>query len=181
MQKVERNGLIKMNHILKMKINHTIKLFSAACVFTVGLVSSCILPIMDIVNNVSFRNCTNDTLLIGASHYNNMDSIETALWSMNCDIRSSYTNDFDTVSYPVLEGPDFSFENRDIVFPDSICYIDESYMHDNFDTCYLFLIRWSDARKYSWDEIRANNKFYIQTVTKDDWGSYNTEIKYTNQ
>lgn len=149
--------------------------------FFQGLVISCTLPVMDIVNNVGFRNCTNDTLLIGASHYNYMDSIEVVLWSMNCDMRPSITNDFDTVGYSVLKGPDLNFENTDVIFPDSVCYIDESYMFDNFDTCYLFLIRWSDAEKYTWDEIRVYNKFYIQTVTKDDWGAYNTDIKYTSQ
>ena len=42
----------------------------------VSLLSSCI-PVMDYSEafQVRFKNCTNDTLFIGASHYNDIDSV----------------------------------------------------------------------------------------------------------
>ena len=40
----------------------------------VSLLSSCI-PVMDSVTLVGFKNCTNDTLVIGKSVYDNIDSV----------------------------------------------------------------------------------------------------------
>ncbi|MBO7100328.1 MAG: hypothetical protein J6W21_10735 [Bacteroidaceae bacterium] len=45
------------------------------------------------------------------------------------------------------------------------------------DTCYFFLIKWSDAKKYSWDEIRDKKMYRTWIVTKDKDGNYDTNIR----
>ena len=123
-----------------------------------------------------FCNCTNDTLLIGASHCNNIDDLDYVLTPF-------YTaKGFNTEVFSLQKGsaPSFCFDERDIIFPDSICSIDYYCLFDNnkTDTCYFFLIKWSDAKQYSWDEIRKNKLYRKWVVTRDKNGEYDTNIRY---
>lgn len=123
-----------------------------------------------------FCNCTNDTLLIGASHCNNIDDLDYVLTPF-------YTaKGFNTEVFSLQMGsaPSFCFDERDIIFPDSICSIDYYCLFDNnkTDTCYFFLIKWSDAKRYSWNEIRENRLYRKWVVTRDKNGEYDTNIRY---
>ena len=72
----------------------------------VSLLSSCI-PVMDSGTLVGFKNCTNDTLVIGGSDYDNIDSVwffkdvnklskEPLLTSIDSIILSDIKKYFDT-------------------------------------------------------------------------------------
>lgn len=135
-----------------------------------------------------FKNCTEDTLFIGASHYDNIDSIDeqleprwwipansildttdVSLWERKIE----HTDDY----YCVFEA------NRDwYIYPDSVCLVDYYYLFNNGknDTCYFFLIKWSDAKRYSWDEIRDKKMYRTWIVTKDKNGEYDKNIRYSD-
>ena len=135
---------------------------------------------------ICFRNCTSDTLYIGASQYDDIDSIDeqleprywipvnsildttdVSLWER----KTEHSDDY----YCVFEA------NRDwYIYPDSICSIDDCYLNDKdkSDTCYFFLIKWSDVKRYSWDEIRANKLYRKWIVAKDKDGNYDKNIRY---
>ncbi len=133
-----------------------------------------------------FQNCTGDTLYIGASHYDNIDSIDEQLepcWWIpansildTTDVslwekKTEHTNDY----YWVFEA------NRDwYIYPDSSCSTNYYYLFDNGknDTCYFFLIKWSDAKKYSWDEIRDKKMYRKWIVTRNKKGEYDEKIRY---
>ena len=137
---------------------------------------------------ICFSNCTNDTLYIGASHYDDIDSIDKQLepcWWIpansildTTDVslwerKTEHSDDY----YCVFEA------NRDwYIYPDSICSIDDCYLNDKdkSDTCYFFLIKWSDVKRYSWDEIRANKLYRKWIVAKDEDGNYDTSIRYSD-
>ncbi len=112
-------------------------------IFVLFQLSSC-----DPVTALWFKNCTSDTLFIGASHY----------WGWT----------------------DCYIHNYEAIFPDSFCYIYEHRLFNNTDTAYFFLIKWSDARKYTWDEIRANKLYRKWVVTRDKDGNYDTNIRYSD-
>ena len=129
--------------------------------------------------NTFFNNCTKDSLFVGASHCNNMDSMDYIL-----SPRYIYSaGGLDSVEFSLLKGsnPSFCFDERDIIFPDSICFIDIDYLFDNdkIDTCYFFLIKWSDAKKYSWDEIRDKKMYHTWIVARNKNGEYDTNIRYS--
>ena len=133
-----------------------------------------------------FKNHTSDTLYIGASHYDDIDSIDEQLepcwWIPTNSIldttdvslwerKTEHSDDY----YCVFEA------NRDwYIYPDSICSIDDCYLNDKdkSDTCYFFLIKWSDAKRYSWDEIRANKLYRKWVVTRDKNGEHDMNIRY---
>lgn len=127
---------------------------------------------------VFFSNCTNDTLLIGASQCNNIDGLDYVLTPFYT-VREFNTEEF---SLKKSSAPSFCFDERDIIFPDSICSINYYCLFDNnkTDTAYFFLIKWSDAKKYSWDEIREQKLYRKWIVTRDKDGNYDTNIRYSD-
>ena len=124
------------------------------------------------VRVLRFQNCTSDTLFVGASHYNNMDSVKCVVWG---ESPSS-----DSKPDTLLKNGDFYFESRDVVYPDSTCAIDECALFCGYDTCYFFLIKWSDAKKYSWDEIREQKRYHTWIVARDKNGNYDKNIRYSD-
>ena len=148
-----------------MKLNRKNNCILGTVLIILGLFSSCV---MDFACNACFKNCTNDTLLIGASHYNNIDSVKYVVWG-----GSSLDSKPDTL----LKNGDLYFESRDVVYPDSTCAIDEYLLKKN-DTCYFFLIKWSDAKRYSWDEIREQKRYRKWIVTRNKKGEYDEKIRY---
>ena len=84
------------------------------------LMFSCI-PIIHIKYIADFQNLTQDTLIIGASNYNNIDSMKNFLWSgydiLNHNkfvIKDSIWKGFEMYKY--------------IILPDSICGINEDFL-----------------------------------------------------
>lgn len=132
------------------------------------LLSSCV---YDVGHIVGFKNCTNDTLFIGASHYNNIDSVNYQVFPMYLLDDSS----LDSTEIILWRGENVS---KEFVYPDSLVGIDAFDLFYNADTCYFFLIKYADAKKYSWDEIRAKKLFRKWIVTKNAEGKIDNEIKY---
>lgn len=122
--------------------------------------------------NMFFKNCTNDTLFIGASHFDNLDSVERIVFP----IYSTSNSGYDTL----WKSDNFCFDSRDIVYPDSICGIDYYYLFENTDTCFFFLIKCQDANRYSWKEIRDLEKYYKWVVGRNKDGEFDTKILYSN-
>ena len=131
-----------------------------------------------------FKNCTEDTLFIGASHDNNIDSIDEQL-APCYDLCANDNLDTSGISLwkeriimrNSLEYYIGAFKSC-YIYPDSTCTINDYYLFDKNDTCYFFLIKWSDAKKYSWDEIRDKKMYRTWIVTKDKDGNYDTNIRY---
>jgi hypothetical protein len=141
-------------------------------VITLGLFSSCI-PICDSRTVAIFKNCTNDTLYIGASHFDMIDSVD-------CQLQPAYlVIDSDTFSSKVTlwNGVDI---RGSIVYPDSSFIIDGNYLFNNTDTCYFFLIKWENAKGFSWDEIRTKKLFRRWIVTRDKEGRFDRHIRNLN-
>ena len=65
-----------------------------------------------------------------------------------------------------------------IVIPDSLCFFADSQLFVNSDTCYFFLIKWSDAKRCTWDEIREQKRYRTWVVTRDKDGNYDKNIRY---
>lgn len=136
-----------------------------------------------------FKNCTNDTLFIGASHYDNIDSID-------CQLEPFYHHKPEN---SILDTTDVSlWEKKTLkigdyycdfvpckdwnIYPDSICSIDEDYLCEKCEsgTTYFFLVKWNDAKKYSWDEIREQKLYRKWVVTRDKKGEFDGNIRYSD-
>ncbi|MDN5553991.1 hypothetical protein [Prevotella sp.] len=138
------------------------------------VLSSCI-PIIDSRVDAIFKNCTNDTLFIGASHYDNVDSVE---FLVNPNYNILANSDLDTTDISLWKG---TFARGDsFVYPGSICAINANYLFQDKDTCYFFLIKLGNAKRYSWDEIRAHKIFSRWIVTKNTAGKLDKNIRYLN-
>lgn len=125
------------------------------------------------VRQAAFNNCTNDTLFICPSHYNCFDSI----YSIMQPYSSSFCKE-DTFVVDLTESNGFYINNDEALLPDSTCWIYDDCLFNKSDTTYFFLIKWSDAKQYSWDEIRENKLYRKWVVTRDKNGEYDTNIRY---
>ena len=128
--------------------------------------------VIDYVRNELFVNCTNDTLFICPSHCNDIDSIYDRAFPLYSQSRCM--ND-----YVLLEVNGLYIHNNEAIFPDSTCRTNY-YMLRKTDTCYFFLIKWSDAKKYSWDEIRENKLYRKWVVTRNKKDEYEKNIRYSD-
>ncbi len=133
---------------------------------------------------ICFSNCTNDTLYIGASHYDDIDSIDNQL-TPDYDIYDNIILDTTRISLwreKIIKNCHIRARKDCFVYPDSSCVIDCNYMNykGKLYTTYFFLIKWSDAKRYSWDEIRANKLYRKWIVAKDEDGNYDTSIRYSD-
>lgn len=136
-----------------------------------SLLSSCV---MDFETNVHFKNCTNDTLFVGVSSYNNIDSayclLKPLLW-YNEDSRLYNNKDY------CLWNDNHAGEKK--IYPDSVGLIIESMLFDrnHTDTCFFFLLRNEDVKNHSWDEIRSQKLYGVWIITKNKDGKYKRNIK----
>ena len=128
--------------------------------------------VMDYVRNDFFVNCTNDTLFICPSHCNDIDSIYDRAFPL-------YSQSRCMDDYVLLEVNGLYIHNNEAIFPDSTCWTNY-YMLRKTDTAYFFLIKWSDARKYSWDEIRENKLYRKWVVTRNKKDEYDRNIRYSD-
>jgi hypothetical protein len=136
---------------------------------------------------IDFKNCTNDTLFVGASHCDNIDSIDCQLEPRYHHITENSILDSTDVSLweiKVVKTGDYYVDfipcKYGYIYPDSIGSIDDCYLYDKGkpDTTYFFLIKWSDAKRYSWDEIRKKKLYRRWIVAKDKKGEYDRNIRY---
>ena len=128
--------------------------------------------VIDYVRNELFVNCTNDTLFICPSHCNDIDSIYDRAFPL-------YSQSRCMDDYVLLEVNGLYIHNNEAIFPDSTCRTDY-YLLRKTDTAYFFLIKWSDARKYSWDEIRKKKLYRKWVATRNKKDEYEKNIRYSD-
>ena len=123
---------------------------------------------------LSFKNCTDDTLLIGAAHCDNIDSVVFPLYAV-------YYNYLDSSKYH----SEIKLWNAygcksDIIYPDSLCALYDDIFYSTNDTCYFFLVKYKDAKMYSYDEIRAKKLYGKFVVINGSNGIVDRNIRYMN-
>ena len=157
------------------------------------LLSSC-LPVMDSVTLVGFKNCTNDTLIIGKSDCNDIDSawwfgkrferpskepLLTSIDSILLDDSKNYLEswEFYDEEDKAITPTELAEKNREeiIVYPDSLYFVNEYLLFDK----YFFLIKLEDAKNYSLDEIRAKKLYKKWVIERKMFGRYDRNIKYS--
>ena len=162
-----------------------------------SLLSSCI-PVMDSVTLVGFKNCTNDTLIIGESDCNDIDSawwfgerferpskepLLTSIDSILLDVSKNYLEswEFYDEEDKAITPTELAEKNREgiIVYPDSFLLVKDISLFNNTDTNYFFLIKLEDAKNHSWDEIRAKKLYKKWITVKKENGEFDTNIKYS--
>ena len=157
----------------------------------VSLLSSCI-PVMDSVTLVGFKNCTNDTLVIGESDYDNIDSVWfgsidvdrlskeslfTSIDSILLDINKDYLESCEFYDEENITPEELTEKNKEgmITYPDSLFFVNEYRLFDR----YFFLIKLEDAKNHSWDEIRAKKLYKKWITVRNKDGEFDTNIKYS--
>lgn len=157
----------------------------------VFLLSSCI-PVMDSVTLIGFKNCTNDTLIIGESLYDNIDSVWfgsidvdrlskeplfTSIDSILLDINKDYLESCEFYDEENITPEELTEKNKEgmITYPDSLYLVNEYLLFDK----YFFLIKLEDAKNHSWDEIRAKKLYKKWNVVRKKYGGYDRNIRYS--
>jgi hypothetical protein len=134
----------------------------------VCIMSSCIPPGC-MIKKAEFKNCTNDTIFIGVSHYDNIDSVYDIVFPKYVSNDTTYISQWNGMNIHTF----------DFIYPDSMCVTGENYLFANSDTCYFFLIKRGDAKSvsYSWDKICSLHLFRKRIVVRNKEGEYDTNIR----
>ena len=163
------------------------RLFWGICMilFLTGL-SSC-----DYMEIVSVTNHTQDTILIGASRYNSIDSTMRFLESTTIDtfaLRTGYNN------MTKFNGKDkLLIGQHDLIAPDSVSRYGElncPLFYPNQDQKgYFFVITLETARNHTWEEICRDTLYNKIVITQemqkqgrhfDYWGKDSLSVRLDN-
>ena len=150
--------------MLKIKLVSRITIASTFLICQVLL--SCI-PGFDTIHSIRVRNCTCDTVIIGGSLYNCIDSVDVFLETSNNTAFSSFTS-IDESRLLNIHG--------NLILPDSIGRTTYSLLFNHNQKGYLFRIKLSNARKYTWVDICKHKLYDIKVVTADDELQNNNKI-----
>ena len=138
-------------------------------VYSVALIlfvfSSCV---YDSYCDYIFMNRTGDSLFIGASYYDEIDSVDYQLEPLFYD--RGFHPDTLTIWNKICV-------QDNIIYPDSSFRINSVYLSVNNDSCYLFLVKWRDANDYSWDEIRMKKLYRRRKVVRNSDGDFDRTIQ----
>lgn len=140
-----------------LKITLVSRITIASTFLICQMLSSCI-PGFDTVHSIKVRNCTRDTLLIGRSLYNSIDSVEAFLEASTDTAFSSFTS-IDESGHLNIHG--------NLILPDSIGRTTYLSLFNHNHTGYLFIIKLSIARKCTWSDICKNKLYDIKVVIAD--------------
>ena len=140
-----------------LKITLVSRITIASTFLICQMLSSCI-HVFDTVHCVRVKNCTRDTLLIGRSLYNSIDSVEAFLEASTDTAFSSFTS-IDESGHLNIHG--------NLILPDSIGRTTYLSLFNHNHTGYLFIIKLSIARKCTWSDICKNKLYDIKVVIAD--------------
>lgn len=143
------------------------------CTFTSLYVLYSCIPFCDSNYCEKFKNCTGDTLLIGAAHCDDIDSVVFPLYAPH----SSFCNENHCSDIKLWKSTERS---SDIIYPDSLCGIFADFFWSTYDTCYFFLVKYKDAKQYSHDEIRDKKLYGRFVVINGSNGIVDRNIRYMN-
>ena len=168
------------------------------CISVIAFLLSSCLPVMDSVTLVGFKNCTNDTLIIGESDCNDIDSVWwfgerferpskepllTSIDSILLDVSKNYLEswEFYDEEDKAITPTELAEKNREemIVYPDSLLLVKDISLFNNTDTNYFFLIKLEDAKNHSWDEIRVKKLYKKWVIERKMFGRFDRNIKYS--
>ena len=132
---------------------------------SINTFSSCI---MDKQTNIYVKNCTKDSLLIKVTRTDTL--VDWQFWPIeDAHPESQYdTRVFDDAFHLAVAGS--------LVLPDSMISMDPCILQ-LFDSCYIYAVKYSVARKYSIDDIRAKKLYDRQVMTKRDFHDWLFEYK----
>lgn len=132
---------------------------------SINTFSSCI---MDKQINIYVKNCTKDSLLVKVTRTDTL--VDWQFWPIeDAHPESQYdTRVFDDAFHLAVAGS--------LVLPDSMITMDPCILQ-LFDSCYIYAVKYSVARKYSIDDIRAKKLYDRQVMTKRDFHDWLFEYK----
>ena len=126
--------------------------------------SSCV-PILHTKELVVFKNCTTDTVYIGVSHYDDIDSVYEQAYP-HYDFTAN--NRADTTGISLWER--INFNSSCYILPDSAYSINADLLLKDADTFYFFMVRVKDAKRYSWEKIRTKFIYHKWTAKRNKNG-----------
>lgn len=147
----------------------------SASLMAFNLLNACI-PIIHSRHTVWFKNATHDTLLVGASSFDNIDSV---FWFAEPANNMYSVNDSDLVEDSLMNGLKFQYDR--LVYPDSLCCLVEESMFFHSDTCYFFLIKSMDIKHHSWNEICSKKLYHKCLVVRGKSDNFDRNIRYKNE
>jgi len=157
--------LVILHIIISRKTMKRIILSMTSCLL---LLASC-LP-MCTMESMRIKNCTTDTLLIGASFSNNIDSVYINIYGGRLRFLPRTWAKCDYTWTTINEKGMLEIRSQDYIPQDSTANYAESgslFSHNKEHKGYLFVIKLETARNHTWAEICNEHLYDTLFVTRE--------------
>ena len=137
--------------------------------FVLMVLNTSVSCVMDRVSLFYIKNCTKDSLLINLSRSDTLDDWD--FWGMQ---------DAYVMPRSDTRGKDGAFTRAiigSLAPPDFMISVDP-YICQQYDTYYIYTIKWSVAKNYPMDVIRKKKLYDRQIVSKKDFHDRLLEYRY---
>jgi hypothetical protein len=137
--------------------------------FTLILFASC-LPGWGTMERMRIKNCTTDTILIGASFSNNIDSVYINVYGGRFRFLPCSGDTCDYTWTTINEKGMLEIRPHDYIPQDSTADYAESgtlFSHNKEHKAYLFIIKLETARNHTWAEICRDQLYDTLFVTRE--------------
>lgn len=136
--------------------------------FCLFFLASC-LPVWDTMESMRIKNCTTDTLLIGASFSNNIDSVYIKEYGGRLRFLPRTWAKCDYTWTIINEKGMLEISSQDYIPQDSTADYAESgslFSHNKEHKAYFFIIKLETARNHTWAEICNEHLYDTLFVTR---------------
>lgn len=116
------------------------------------------------------ENCTNDTLIMEINEPDELSDGANWIYNMQDSVIPDIT---DTISGNI-HGKKMIFSKYYCVKP----FSKSGAFFSKFDTCYLYVIKWSTLQKHSIEDIRKKKLYDRRILTKKDFREHKYEYRY---
>ena len=137
--------------------------------FCLFFFASC-LPVWDTMESMRIKNCTTDTLLIGASFSNNIDSVYINIYGGRLRFLPRTWAKCDYTWTTINEKGMLEIRSQDYIPQDSTANYAESgslFSHNKEHKGYLFVIKLKTAQNHTWAEICNEHLYDTLFVTRE--------------
>ena len=154
------------------KKNHKL---STLCIIFLASLTFCSCVICS-KQGIAVKNSTKDTLLIELTLSDTLDDMPYYLDASKEDT-SDYFYKIDTMNVSIKDKR-VLISKSSFIPPDSL-YSSEMYaLFQNKDTCFLYTIKWQDAKNNTIEEIHAKRLYKCRSLTKKDFGITSNHFRW---
>ena len=136
------------------------------------------LPVFDFAESMSIKNCTKDTVIVGASFSSSIDSVymgEYGRFRFYNRLGAKWDSTWTVMNNKGM----LDISKNELIPPDSMAaYAEPGRLFKRDNKGLFFIIKLETARNHTWDEICRNHLYDTLVVTREMLEQTGNKIEY---